>query len=251
MPRGVYVRTQKHLDIIKKSVQKRDKTIYTNSCRVQKIKEAARKNYRDPEYRIRHKEGCIKNSYNLDWINKMKEVNQKKSKDIIWIENHKKGIKKRFDNPIWKQNMIESDIGGFWYGNVRYKGERERYCELWNSDLWERIDAFWNNKSSLSGIPRNGKKLDRHHVYYNKKSCCLENGDGSFSVIIDDQIYPIIGDPNKFVLLTHSEHGKIKGSLNKIWYMRYFEWLINTNYNGKSYYTKDEYDKLVGEDEGE
>jgi|WetSurMetagenome_2_1015567.scaffolds.fasta_scaffold106903_2 hypothetical protein len=213
---------------------------------IRKNTEQREKMYQDPEWRRKHKEGIQKNIQNPEWIRKNKEALQKLTQDPEWRRKNKESTIRLAQDTEWLCKVVESKIGGFWYGNVRYYDGKKLYCPIWGPDLWNRIEVFWGGRSILSGvrINPNGRKLTKHHVYYNKKSCCIENDDGSYSVEINGQIYPIIGDPNKFVLLTDNEHGMLTGHLNKVWYMRYFEWLINTKFNGKSYYTQEEYEAL-------
>lgn len=146
-----------------------------------------------------------------------------------------------------RKKICEFNIGGFWYGNVRYVGKR--YCELWNQNLWKRIDAYQNYKSILSGKTKTengGRALSRHHVYWQEKACCEWNDDeqGYYATInIGTAKNPnwykhYVGeDPNKFVLLTSQEHGIV--SKDKLKWIKTFEDLIEKR-GGKCYYTKEE-----------
>jgi len=49
----------------------------------------------------------------------------------------------------------------------------------------------------------------------------------------------IKGDPNKFVVLTHQEHAKT--NYNRLEWIRVFEDMIEEKYEGKCYFTKEEY----------
>lgn len=151
-----------------------------------------------------------------------------------------------------------------WYGNVRYpedypirlykqKYQGTQYCELWNWELKERIRAFWDYRSVLSGleettIDKNGRvySISCHHVYYQKKACCVwdEDEKGYYAPInIATKKNPIInnyyinGDPNKFVALTMKEHRRT--DTNKLRWIKTFEKIIDDN-GGKCYFTKDE-----------
>jgi hypothetical protein len=246
------------------------------------IKKAAIKRSQDPEWLKNNKNASIKRSQNPEWIrnNKehlkklcenpewqlmMKERNQNLSKNPQWMKKFNEGMQKRNKNPEWRTNIkksaklrwenpeyIENLIGGFWYGAVHYP-DRTIYCELWNRDLWNRIDAFWDYKSSLSGLTKednkdkNGKcvALSRHHVYYQPKACCEwdEDKQGYYAWInIGTNIKPnwykhyINGDPNKFVLLTSKEHGQV--GYNKLKWVKIFEDIIEQR-GGKSYLIKE------------
>jgi hypothetical protein len=147
------------------------------------------------------------------------------------------------------EKIVETRIGGFWYGNVRYR-IKKKYCELWNWDLWQRIDAYQNFKSILSGKTKedNGDyALSRHHVYWQEKACCEWDEDlqGYFAMINigtakNPNIYKhkIGNDPNKFVLLTRKEHGMV--AKDKLKWIKIFEDLIE-KHGGKCYYTKAEW----------
>jgi hypothetical protein len=168
-------------------------------------------------------------------------------------EKHSVLLKEFYKDPKHYIQLIENTIGGLWYGNVRYN-DKKQYCEKWCRDLWDRIDLFWDYKSILSGKTKkdnNGYKLSRHHVYWQEKACCEWDEDiQGYYIIINIGTnktpnwykYYIKGDPNKFVLLTRSEHRII--AKDKLKWIKYFENIIENDYNGKCYYTKEEYDKL-------
>jgi hypothetical protein len=253
---------------------------------IRKQQEGITKKTQDPEWKHNIKIGAIKRSQdpewirkhneftkNSEWLQKMKKINQHISKnrsndfykDPEWIYKQKIGTQKRSLNPEWikknKKHMLkitqepeykyknkEGKIGGFWYGAVQYY-EKPKYCELWNRDLWNRIDAFWDYKSTLSELTKedNGNRaLSRHHVYWQPKACCEwdEDKQGYFAWInIGTNWKPnwfkhyVNGDPNKFVLLTSKEHGMI--SKDKLKWIRIFEDIIE-QHGGKSYLTKEE-----------
>jgi hypothetical protein len=203
------------------------------------VAEANRKKAQDPEWREKVKEANRKKAQDPEWKRKQKEGALKSSQNPQCRKNHKEGIIKRSQNTKWRESL-QGKNNGNWNGGSSFGP----YCPLWNKSLKQRIDIFWGGCSTLSGTPPNGEKLMRHHVYYEKKACCIHNDDGTYSIEIDSQVYPIYGQPDKFVLLTRSEHGRINGSFNKVWYMRYFENLINNHFGGKSYLTQDELEAL-------
>jgi hypothetical protein len=154
-----------------------------------------------------------------------------------------------------RAKIIEAHVGGFWYGSVK-SDTKKRYCELWNPNLWERIDAYQNYKSILSGktkVDNKDRALSRHHVYWQEKACCEwdEDAEGYYAMIdIGTRKKPemykhYVGrDPNKFVLLTRSEHGMV--GKNKLKWIKIFEDLIEKQ-GGKCYYTKEEWNKKQNE----
>lgn len=222
----------------------------------------------DPEFRNKVKIGSQRRSQDLSYKYNFKKAMQKLAQDPIWLIGQKENAIQRSQNPEWRRKnkksaievaqrpewklkMVESKLGGFWYGNVRDNGRK--YCELWNKSLWKRIDAFWDYKSSLSGLTKEDnryKALSRHHVYWQPKACCEwdEDKQGYYAWInIGTNWKPnwykhyINGDPNKFVLLTSKEHGIV--SKDKLKWIKIFEDIIEQR-GGKSYYTKEEMEKL-------
>ena len=153
-----------------------------------------------------------------------------------------------------RMKIAESYYGGFWYGNVRYNSNGKKYCELWTDELKERIRAYWNYRSILSGKTaedNNGKRLSCHHVYYQEKACCEwdEDAQGYFAWINigtlkkpDMYKYYVRGDPNKFVVLTHPEHSETRQ--NRLGWIKLFEGLIEKR-GGKCYFSKEEFGSIT------
>lgn len=210
--------------------------------------EAMRRLTQDPEWISKNKSTGRKNAQNPEWQHNI----QKRSQNPEWIRKQKKAAQSRIQDSMWQCNNMEGRWGGFWYGAVRY-AESPRYCEVWAPPLWKRIDEAQNYQSILSGktksdnLDRNGKPraLSRHHVYYQKKACCEWNEDvnGYYAWIdIGTKSVPrwykhyISGDPNKFVLLTTSEH--MKTATDKLKWIKIFEDLIETKLGGICYLPK-------------
>lgn len=127
-----------------------------------------------------------------------------------------------------------------------WTGGSTTYCEKWTPEFRERIRAFFNYQCVECGTPQNGTKLHCHHVYYNKKACCLINDNGNYLSNLGINVLPatfeITGDPNKFVALCTSCHKKAGGSFkNRSMWARHFENIINTYYLGRSYLMQEEY----------
>jgi hypothetical protein len=108
-----------------------------------------------------------------------------------------------------------------WKGGISF----EPYCPKFNNDLKKRIREFFNNQCLLCGKSKeeNGKNLSCHHVEYNKLACCD-------------------GKPVQFAALCHSCHAKTNPNRER--WESIFHSIINHIYNGKSYYTKDEFCNL-------
>ena len=199
----------------------------------------------DPTFREKKISNAKNISKNPKWLESVIVANRLKSKDPVWKQTHKESCKERSQNPTSRENHLISITGqGFWYGHpILHEHKSKTYCELWNQDLWNRIDSAWDYKSSISGKTKEdnkGRDLDRHHVYWQEKACCIwdEDKNGYYANINlgtksnpNFVKYYIEGDPNKFVLLTRSEHQMIKGNkklgTNKITWIKFFEHLVD------------------------
>jgi hypothetical protein len=225
-----------------------------------KLKEE-RKRLREEKKNISDEEKLIKKQEKYKRKNELRNKKRKKltieEKREIFRKN-KLGEKnpnfgKKLSEPTIEKRTIsckETEVGGFWYGNVKYYERVEKvYCELWKPELCERIRAAWNYKSAISGKTREdnkGKALSCHHVYYQTKACCVWDEDiGGYYAWInlgtkknpDMYKHYIKGDPNKFVPLTRGEHSATNS--HKLFWILYFEDIIARK-PGKCYLSKDE-----------
>jgi hypothetical protein len=105
-----------------------------------------------------------------------------------------------------------------WQGGISFG----KYCPKWTKELRERIRAFFNYECIICGktTKENGRALSCHHVEYNKQACC----DGQI-------IY--------FVVLCMNCH--MKTNFNREYWKNVLHRIIDEIYEGKSYYTKEEY----------
>jgi hypothetical protein len=144
----------------------------------------------------------------------------------------------------WKDlpNLIGGDKHPNWTGGPK------DYCEKWNADFRKRIRAFFNYICINCGTRQKKKLLHCHHVYYDKKACCSLNENGVYVTNLgiknNSYTFEIIGDPNKFVILCDSCHAKSSGKKNREYWARLFEGMINNYYFGKSYFTKEEFERI-------
>lgn len=130
-------------------------------------------------------------------------------------KNHRFGKKETEET---KLKRIESRVGGFWYGNVNYP--EVKYCERWTKNLRDRVRAYFGYRCFECGIQQTYKKLQVHHVHYNKKTCC----DGS---------------PSDLVPLCDSCHGKTCHNRD-FWEGHFVKKLYSLNPEGKCFFTKEE-----------
>lgn len=135
----------------------------------------------------------------------------------------------------------------------QWTGGPKEYCVKFNKDLKNRIIAFWyeNNKNICPECetPFTDKIPSCHHAYYDKKACCLVSEDGRYfsnlGIKGDEKTFEIIGDPNKFVPMHRKCHAKTNNKSKRAIYSRKFETIINERFNGKSYFTKEEYKEFL------
>jgi hypothetical protein len=116
-------------------------------------------------------------------------------------------------------NSIETRMGGFWYGNIKYSTDAP-YCEKFNDDLRERVRMFFGYRCFECGEAQTDKKLHVHHIHYNKKTCC----DGS---------------PHDMIPLCRSCHMKTNHHRN-YWENHLTKLLYAYSPDGKCYFTTDE-----------
>lgn len=112
-----------------------------------------------------------------------------------------------------------------WQGGI----SKEVYCEKWTPELRRRIRAFFDYKCILCGKSEeeNNQALSCHHVYYNKSACCDDN----------DRIH--------FAALCRSCHGKTGKKNDHDRWSYILQRIIEEIYNNKSYYTREEYIKIL------
>ena len=210
-----------------------------------RVGESTKNAWKDPTHRENYINGFKKRSENPEWRKNISEQAKIRYQDPNFIEIVRNSALKRFEDPIKLEWYFISTAGeGFWYGHAslrRWNNEpRKYYCELWNNDLRNRIDAAWDFKSAISGKTRfenyKHEKLCKHHIYWQEKACCYWDEDingyyawinNGMSVTPEWIKYYIKGDPNKFVPLTRKEHGMVRGDkklgTDKIYWIKHFE----------------------------
>jgi len=107
-----------------------------------------------------------------------------------------------------------------WKGGASF----EPYCQLFNYNFKKRVRDFFGNTCLLCGATKEenkGRNLCVHHVEENKQTCC------------DDS-------PRLFVTLCSSCHTKVHNAKNRSAFESFFINIINTQYSGRCYLTKEE-----------
>ncbi len=119
-------------------------------------------------------------------------------------------------------------------GNPMYEDGRSKfpYCEKFNAEFKRRVRAFFDNKCVLCGKTKEENKnheLAVHHVHSNKQACCDKSEQRFVSVCKSCHTY--ISNAEKY----HADRAKK--------YIEILNAIIDNQYNGKCYYTKEEYYK--------
>jgi hypothetical protein len=178
----------------------------------------------------------------LDVREKIRKTNTGKTLSVKHKQNISKGNKGKSHSERHTMNVVESRIGGFWYGNVGLSAAQ--YCEVWRL-VRPRIIAFFGNVCVECGCIIGGHNPCCHHVFYEKKACCMVNEDGIFfsdlNVYGHTKDYCIGTNPNYFVTLCRSCHNKTNGTFkNRKKWADHFKEIVDTRFGGKCYFTKEE-----------
>jgi len=135
----------------------------------------------------------------------------------------KKGLAKP-ETKLLLSNIMSNACGKNgrnWQGGISFK----TYCPKFNEDLKRRIRAFFNYECVTCGktTAENIRQLCCHHIEYNKDACC----DGT---------------PIQFAALCMKCH--VKTNADRQRWESMLHRIIDEIYQGKSYYTKDEWAAL-------
>lgn len=178
----------------------------------------------DPNYRERISNANKSRASTPEHIAVFTAWSRERSKDPNVLKMMSEATKRQMRNETLKTKFMESVVGGYWYGNVRYVDDFE-YCYRWTREFRERVRAFFGFKCVECGKTEknNGRMLSVHHVYYNKKMCC---------------------DDTRQYLVSLCNHCHSKTRSDKEYWMTHFREIIDKYYGGKCWYTKDEYKLL-------
>lgn len=185
-----------------------------------------------------------------------KNVSERQRDRIIPEEQREKisrSLEGRTKSEEHISKVVESNSGeGFWYGHHFLKNppRSPRYCELWK-DVNPRVHAFFDYKCVECGASEIVHSHIGHHVFYVKEACCWYNEDGLYFTNLmapdhKDDDYFIGENPNYFVILCSKCHGKTNGNFeNRKKWADHFKKIIDEQYNGKCYFTKEEMGELT------
>lgn len=115
----------------------------------------------------------------------------------------------------------ENENNPNWKGGV----SSEPYCILFNKEFKERVREFFGRQcfECNKTEKENGRKLDVHHINYDKMVCC-------------NDVIPL------FAALCHGCNGKANG--NRKYWEEHFTQKIMKEFNGKCFYTKEEMNEI-------
>lgn len=189
-----------------------------------KISKSVTEAWKDPILKQKLCDAAKRKSNRPEYIAKFTEWARTRAKDKKVLKEMSERTKKQMQNEMIKGKLIESIVGGFWYGNVRYWGD-ELYCEKWTPELRERVRAMFGYICVECKIPQTKitALLSVHHVYYNKKMCCDTT-------------------PRALVPLCKVCHSKTQS--NKKYWSNHFQEIIDNQYGGRCWLTKEEYAAL-------
>jgi DNA-directed RNA polymerase subunit RPC12/RpoP len=110
-----------------------------------------------------------------------------------------------------------------WLGGISF----EPYCPKWTDDLKCRIRAYFNNQCLFCAKTtiENKRKLNCHHATYNKKMCC------------DGKLVQFAALCNRCHNKTNKDRDRWEAIIHRI---------IDEIYEGRSYFTKEEWNAMNG-----
>ena len=192
------------------------KEVTSNPEYKEKISIASKKMWEDPEYREK--------------VSNINKINNDKPERRKFVSEQ---FKKLWDDPEYHQDMILKRPRGEDHPNWRGGASYGDYCKEWKPSR-SRCRSFFNytcvecGKLESENITENGKQwnLSVHHVFGNKDMCCEQ----------DEIDYT----KRKMVPLCINCHCKITNSKDQEYWQNKFSKLIDEQYGGKCYYTKEE-----------
>lgn len=184
-----------------------------------KRKESRKQFYKTHDSPLKGKSLSVEHKQNMSAGLKGRQVSdetRQKIRNSLLGKHHSKEVKRKI------ANSLKGEKSPNWKGGISF----EPYCILFNESFKERVREFWNRKCVVCGKDEieNGRRLDIHHVRYNKNTCC------------DDTI-PL------FIPLCRSCH--MKTNFDREYWQKEFKRIIyNRNIDGKCFYIEKEMEKI-------
>ena len=110
-----------------------------------------------------------------------------------------------------------------WKGGISF----EPYCAKFNEEFKERVREYWDRKCITCDKDEitNGRKLDVHHVGYNKETCC---------------------DDSKSLFIPLCRSCPMKTNFDEqFWEEKFKNIIYSRNANGKCFYTQKEMENCL------
>ena len=147
-----------------------------------KISNSAIKRWKDPEERKKQRENAIKRWEDPEFHEKISEKVIEQWKNPGYrkkvSEKARESAIKRWEDLEEREKMSERVSGENhpnWHGGISFG----KYCPRFNNAKKREIREKYHNCDYISGLPdsicNNSKKLDVHHVDYNKKQGCEDH----------------------------------------------------------------------------
>lgn len=196
------------------------KNSYKDFCR-----SCSQKGKKNPFYEKQHseetKQKMKKNHIGMKSKHHTEESKKKMRTNHIGMigKHHTEESKRKISNAKEGANIdkLRGKNNPMWKGGVSY----EPYCIKFNNEFKERIREYWNRKCVICDKDEieNGRRMDVHHVDYNKDTCC-------------DNSIPL------FVALCMTCHHK-KVHSNEAYWEKYFrEMIFDKNSDNKCFIAK-------------
>jgi hypothetical protein len=194
---------------------------------IAKMSIAQRKRFENPEEHKKLSDAWKYRTVSPETRAKMSAFHKKKHENPEERRKLQVYLQKFYETPSGREKMRDCHRGennGRWLGGISF----EPYCPKFNKDLKRRIRAFFDNRCVLCGKPesengRQHRKLSCHHVEYNKSACCD-------------------GKPVHFAALCMNCH--VHTNLDRERWEDILHKIIDEIYDGRSYYTKDEWERM-------
>ena len=99
----------------------------------------------------------------------MSQKHQEKCRKGLIGHPVSKNTRQKISNTL-KLNSLKGSDHPNWNGGSSFG----KYCPKFNDEFKERVREFWGRKCGISGVDESclRRRLDVHHVSYNKKACC-------------------------------------------------------------------------------
>ena len=161
----------KHSDTTREKMSEERRKYYEDPIKREKTSDALKKYYSDPKTHEKASEVQKKRFEDPILHEKMLDVAIKRWEDPLEHEKASEMLLKRYEDP---EERILQSCRALNISREEWDGFGSVYCELWCEELREYIRDKYNRICYICGKTEeeNGRKLDVHHVDYNKDCGC-------------------------------------------------------------------------------